>query len=62
MEHFEVGDRVTILSHGMKMEVVVFRQLGAFVYLSDKENRVYQFPVDDVLAIDHPQTPSLTAV
>lgn len=51
MHHFQNGEAAKILKHGVEVEVVVFRQLGEFVYAFDKGNRAYQFRVKDVLPV-----------
>ena len=51
MHHFQNGEKARVLKHGVEVEVIVFRQLGEFVYAFDDGNRAYQFHVGEVLPI-----------
>ncbi len=49
VNQFHDGEQVRILKSGLEVEMIVFRQSGDWVYVFDRDNRVYQFHVSDVL-------------
>ena len=58
MHHFENGEAAKVIRHGEEMEVIVFRQLGEFVYAFDNKNRVYLFRATDVAPMRVPSGPA----
>lgn len=54
MRDFQNGEEARVLKRGVEMEVIVFRQSGEFVYVFDKENRLYQFHFSEILPAINP--------
>jgi hypothetical protein len=48
MHEFQEGEEAKVIRRGAEVELMVFRQIGDFVYVFDKENRGYQYHVRDV--------------
>ena len=49
MHEFQEGEEARVIRHGAQVELMVFRQIGDFVYVFDKNNRAYQYHVRDVM-------------
>ena len=48
LRRFQNGEKATMVAHGTKVDVIVFRQTGDIVYVFDPSNRCYQVNVREV--------------